>query len=66
MRSVLFWGSMLLKIPKERRSEVYVFAFCVPKFKSHLYIVEYNGIVISKEFRRMWKEAVETYFKTLF
>jgi len=40
MRSVFFWGSTLPKIPKERRSGVYLFAFFVPKFKLHLYNVE--------------------------
>lgn len=40
MRSVLIWGSTLPKIAKERRSEVYLFAFSVPKFKLHLHNVE--------------------------
>jgi len=40
MRSALFWGSTLPKIPKERRSEVYLFAIFAPKFKLDVYNVE--------------------------
>ena len=65
MGSVLFWVSTLPKIPKHLRSEVYLFAFLYLN-SNYSYIMLSNGIVISKEFQRLWKEAVETYFKTLF